>query len=199
MNIEDIKVGETYNIHVKVIGIAKNFVDVIYVDDEGISGLHIGKRRAGILRPISPEKNTDPSPKYAPCRLLRKGDKVQVKKRDGRCNGKAGEYLREAFCTVAEDETQNELVRVLHNATEYRLDPAYLELVTPVEELEPYSVFDNMRLAAWTILKNGLIFAYYPYRVNKSDNIVHGKAEAKAAAEAERDRLNAEWRKEMEK
>lgn len=63
MNIEDIKVGETYNVRVKVIGIAKNGVDAIYVDDEGIAGLHIGKRRVGILSPISPinvTKNTEP-------------------------------------------------------------------------------------------------------------------------------------------
>lgn len=78
------------------------------------------------------------APKYDPCRLLKKGDRVQVKSRNGRCNGKDGEYLREAFCEVAEDEEPNELVRVYHNSSEYRLDPAYLELVTPVEELEPY-------------------------------------------------------------
>ena len=58
-----------------------------------------------------------PAPKYDPCRLLRKGDRVQVKKRNGRCNGKNGEYLREAFCEVAEDEVPNELVRVYHNSS----------------------------------------------------------------------------------
>lgn len=79
-----------------------------------------------------------------PCRLLRKGDKVQVKKRNGRCNGKDGEYLCEAFCKVAEDEVPNELVRVLHNATEYRLDPAYLELVDPVEKLESDEVQEDV-------------------------------------------------------
>lgn len=134
------------------------------------------------------------APKYAPCRLLRKGDKVQVKKRDGRCNGKAGEYLREAFCTVAEDETQNELVRVLHNATEYRLDPAYLELVTPVEERVRYRVGDFPTNNEWCVWKDSLskteVVSSY-----KIDTHPH----AQAAAEAERDRLNKEHRKEMGK
>lgn len=94
---------------------------------------NIDKTRFDVLR-RSVHKMTDSTD---PCRLLRKGDKVQVKKRNGRCNGKDGEYLCEAFCKVAEDEMPNELVRVLHNATEYRLDPAYLELVDPVEDMEP--------------------------------------------------------------
>jgi hypothetical protein len=133
--------------------------------------------------------------KYDPCRLLRKGDKVQVKKRDGRCNGKAGEYLREAFCTVVEDETQNELVRVLHNATEYRLDPAYLELVTPVEE--PFNIyksddneyvilFEDTRVSTFPFKGDG-----YPY--------YYTQEQAKARADQERDRLNDEWRKRVGK
>lgn len=125
-------------------------------------------------------------PKYDPCRLLRKGDKVQVKKRDGRCNGKAGEYLREAFCTVAEDETQNELVRVLHNATEYRLDPAYLELVTPAEELEPYYLTESTDF--WGVDKDDLEVEAAVFWKKTHPN-------AKAAAEAERDRLNDDYRR----
>lgn len=202
MSDEGIKVGETYNVRVKVIGIAKNFVDVIYVDDEGISGLHIGKRRAGILRPISPEKNTDPSPKYAPCRLLRKGDKVQVKKRNGRCNGKDGEYLREAFCEVAEDEEPNELVRVYHNSSEYKLDPAYLELVTPVEELDPYYIYESKEEESFDIMKRvgklNLTRNCIYYKSETNDHAELTREEAQAAAEAECKRLNAEYRKEQE-
>ena len=74
-------------------------------------------------------------PKYDPCRLLKEGDKVQVVKRNGRCWGKTGEYLRGAYCFVLEDEERNAMVKVRHNSSEYTIDPAYLELVTPVEEL----------------------------------------------------------------
>jgi hypothetical protein len=141
-----------------------------------------------------PEKYLSMPPKYDPCRLLRKGDRVQVKKRNGRCNGKAGEYLREAFCEVAEDEVPNGLVRFFHNSSEYRLDPAYLELVTPVEELGPYSVRHNEAHAAWSI--------YGPYNLSAvnyfyGERYPYTEESAKAAAEAERDRLNAEWRKEQ--
>lgn len=127
-------------------------------------------------------------PKYDPSRPLKKGDRVQVKRRNGRCNGQNGEYLREAFCTVAEDETINELVRVLHNSTEYRLDPAYLELVTPAEEREPYGVEKYMH--GWTVCKNipGDIVAHF----------INTHPHAKEAAEAECARLNAEYRKERE-
>lgn len=136
------------------------------------------------------------APKYDPCRLLKKGDRVQVKMRNGRCNGKDGEYLREAFCTVAEDETQNELVRVLHNATEYRLDPAYLELVTPVAEQGSYSVRHNDAHAAYSIYgPYGLSAANYFY----GDRYPYSKHSAEAAAYAECDRLNAAYRKESQK
>ena len=194
MNIEDIKIGETYNIRAKC----------IRIDEDGFYGFNT-ETKPSIFRlfnkkdvetsvfPLpAPEngiKNTETAPKYDPCRLLKKGDRVQVKRRNGRCNGKAGEYLREAFCTVAEDETQNELVRVLHNATEYRLDPAYLELVTPVEEMEPYSVEEDSQY--WHVFyeQNGGIMTVCKFLKSYHPT-------AKAAAEAERDRLNAEYRKE---
>jgi hypothetical protein len=124
--------------------------------------------------------NTEHDTKCAPCRLFRKGDKVQVIKRDGRCNGKAGEYLREAFCTVAEDEIQNELVRVFHHATEYRLDPAYLVLVTPHEEQEPYSV--GVSIDVCILYKYG---EYYGEFVNRIE------------AERVSKLLNAEHKKEQ--
>ena len=198
--MEDIKVGETYNVRAKVCTINENntcwvrIEDAVYgtqYHDVAIEPKNLYQFLTYISKPIEIFKMTEipeTYPKYDPCRLLRKGDKVQVKKRDGRCNGKDGEYLREAFCTVAEDETQNELVRVLHNATEYRLDPAYLELVTPVEELEPYEVTESSDY----------------YGVDKDDLEVEAAIfwkkshpNAKAAAEAERDRLNAEYRKEQ--
>lgn len=130
-------------------------------------------------------------PKYDPCRLLRKGDKVQVKRRYGRCDGKDGEYLREAFCKVVEDETRNELVRVLHNATEYRLDPAYLELVEPVEELDPYFIEETEYEYCVSIMvgERKDIPATYHKRMHPH---------AKASAEAERDRLNKAYHEEYE-
>lgn len=197
MNIEDIKVGETYNVRVRVGGIDTNRFVCQPLNQDGTPSdfcpNYFNFAEAEAFSPLSPEngiKNTEPAPKYDQCRLLKKGDRVQVKRRNGRCNGKAGEYLREAFCEVAEDEEPNELVRVLHNATEYRLDPAYLELVTPAEELEPYNVHETEYL--FRVMQVVEVGEQIVSEYRKSTH-----PHAKEAAEAERDRLNAEWRKEQ--
>lgn len=190
MNLEEIKVGETVNVklHIRKIEPDNSKLWIAEADEGGIIKLTFAGAYISTGHILFSEDFITTAPKYDPCRKFRKGDKVQVKKRDGRCNGKDGEYLREAFCTVFEDETQNELVRVLHNATEYRLDPAYLELVTPVEELEPYSVKDSSDRYMVVDEKGAVIVMFYKAR----------HPHAKAAAEAECDRLNAEYRKEQE-
>lgn len=66
----------------------------------------------------------------------------------------------------------------------------YLKLITPVEELAPYYV-DEWE-TGWTVnkkLPNG------DYHITCSYEHYH--PHAKEAAEAERDRLNAEYRKEQ--
>jgi hypothetical protein len=67
-------------------------------------------------------------------------------------------------------------------------DPCYLELVTPVEELEPYIIREYADFYA--VEKDGAQYSIF-FKGSYHDN-------AKKAAEAERDRLNAEWRKEVE-
>ena len=163
-------------------------------------------------KPTHNEEAEENKPKYDPCRLLRKGDRVQVKKRNGRCNGKAGEYLREAFCEVADDEVPNERVRVYHNSSEYRLDPAYLELITPVEELEPYYIeaetFDYEIRNADDDPDIGTSLAYHIKFQDPDEgqilnvksyyqSYVYSYEHAKADAEAECKRLNDEYRKEQ--
>lgn len=192
LNIEDIKVGETYNVRVKVIGIANNGVDVIYVDDEGIAGLHIGKRRVSILSPLSPEKgtkNTEPAPKYDPNREFREGDKVSVRKIHGKlpqCRYNGMVKVNEGdCCTINEKEHRNCYWVTIPSGGNWCFDAAYLELVTPIEELEPYTVEEGK---ASFLLKKGdkLLANYWPSHPH-----------AKAVAESERDRLNAEYRKEQ--
>jgi hypothetical protein len=71
---------------------------------------------------------------------------------------------------------------------EYKLDvidPAYLELVTPVEELEPYSIGESTDY--FSVEKDDEELSLY--WKDKHPN-------AKEAAEAECARLNAEYRKE---
>ena len=70
------------------------------------------------------------------------------------------------------------------------IDPVYLDLCTPVEELKPYYVetggYNRLR-----IKKGNLEYSYFPF----GEHCVLSMDEAKAAAEAECDRLNEDWRK----
>ena len=192
-----LKVGETYNVRVKVIGIAKNGVDAIYVDDECIAGLHIGKRRVGILRPISPEngiKNTEPAPKYDPCRKFRKGDKVRLVPYRGRAPIMFGSNVFSIGEILTVEEDENKEYDVIVNGASHRqmCQACFLALVTPVEELEPYFIDQSTSKNYWEVFRrtaeegNFLIASFHK-------NHPH----AKAAAQAECDRLNAEHRKEQ--
>ena len=193
MNIEEIKEGETYNVRVKVIEKYGNCVDAIYAEYDAIEGIHIPKRRIGILHPISPEngtKNTETAPKYDQNRLFRKGDRVRVAEYKGRClkpfSLKIGDVL-----TVSKDEPNDDtcVIWCKFYDRDFYLDPAYLELVTPVEELEPYFVQG---------FKGG--YGVFHTRLQPEAEVCHYfndmHPHAKEAAEAECARLNAEYRKE---
>jgi hypothetical protein len=71
------------------------------------------------------------------------------------------------------------------------VDPAYLELVTPVEALDPYYVEDVGN--AWAVRKPEDCGMYSTQAWFSKERHPH----AKEAAEAECDRLNAEYRKEQ--
>lgn len=147
MNIENIKVGETYNVRVKVIGKYSKGIDAIYADaDDAIAGLHIPERRVGILRPISPEngiKNTETAPKYDPCRWFREGDRVEVKQYKGRLYTKFwAQYLGQVLA-VGTSETETSSPELITKQGLQPIDPAYLELITPVEEIEQYFIQED--------------------------------------------------------
>ena len=151
--------------------------------------------------PIHPEndtKNTENAPKYDQNRKFRKGDVVRVVERNGRYqpNIPVDEFWS-GLLTVSEDENFcNNLVKVRSEDGREKLSHWwYLELVTPVEELGPYSVRHNEAHAAWSIYGTfGLSAVNYFY----GERYPYTQEQAKAAAEAERDRLNAAYRKEKE-
>lgn len=210
MNLKEIKVGETYNVRVKVTSTEKGLTEVeitaVVVDanEKKLSPdvIYFSESDIAAFSPVTPAT----APKYDPCRLFKKGDKVRVVERDGRDYKDYDPYTniqKSELYTVFENEEEVidggcVGIRIGKGDIEYEIPFYFLELVTPVDELEPYSLFDNKKLAVWTVLKNELIFAYYPYRINESDNVAHSKKEALAAAEAECARLNAEHRKEQE-
>lgn len=125
--------------------------------------------------------SAETAPKYDPCRLFKKGDKVRVVDWNGRTTNHKGEIGE-----VTEDELGGRVTFSVGSHTFKRCYPiCFLELVTPVEEIEPYSV--ETCQYGYTVNKGELILATY-----NDETHPH----AKEAAEAERDRLNAEYRKE---
>lgn len=129
-------------------------------------------------------------PKYDPCRLFKKGDKVKLREEvQGRETPlfMSGLSLGKIY-TVAHDEYNNHTVDIIEDECLLgRYSFVYLELVTPVEELEPYIIKEYVDFYA--VEKDGAQYSiffkgsYY--------------AKAKEAAEAECARLNAEHRKEQ--
>lgn len=123
--------------------------------------------------------------KYAPPRLFKKGDEVTPRIYLGRKD--KGLEMGEKYIVTA-DEIAGDMVAIKHHFT-LRPDivqTCFLELVTPVEELEPYKLIDSPN--TYNIVRDSAMVM-----------TIHKKSHpnAKAAAEAERDRLNAEWRKEQ--
>lgn len=197
---ENVKAGEEYNIRVKVIGITNNCVDVLFVDAPDIEGLHIGKQKIGILRLSTPET----APKYDPCRKFRKGDIVRLKAYNGRkpydfWHKQTIEHFGAKLDTVLEDELDSGNVDIFQDAPidelSVRVHASHLELVTPVEELEPYSVVRPENYQCVRIMKEKRIHSSIPF--DEEECVCRTLEEAKAVAEAECARLNAEYRKEQ--
>lgn len=144
----------------------------------------IGKEYVGHTWAVAPEK-----PKYDPCRRFKKGDNVEYSPRNGRDLLEAPWIYDAAVVIEDEDRNGTVVVRFTFNYGEpsvHKVPWYYLQLVTPVEEMEPYSV--ETFQYGYTVNKGELILATY-----NDETHPH----AKEAAEAECARLNAEHRKEQ--
>ena len=128
-------------------------------------------------------------PRHDPARLFKKGDAVQVVAWNGRDIARIGQIGR-----VVSDEHNSRVELAIEGWTKDVFYPAcHLELVTPAEEISTYRVGDfstNGEICVWRD-QGGKTEKVCSFNVNTHPN-------AKAAAEAERDRLNTEWRKEAE-
>ena len=153
-------------------------------------------------------------PKYDPSRKFRERDKVRFRKVNERFTP---EWHAPTFVgslgIIVSDERESGYVRVhCYDGICRSIDATYLELVTPVEELEPYYIetetFDyeirnanddpdiGTSLALHIKIQDpdeGQILRVKSYY----ESYVYSREHAIADAEAERDRLNAEWRKEQ--
>lgn len=207
MKYKDIKAGETYNMRVKVISVdaeAKGTeVATIFVDENGKelknSWVYYSRSIASVFSPITPEtgtKNTESAPKYDPCRLFKKGDKVRVVTYKGR--NKTGVSAGEIGLIDKDEKGADITVEVIFYGDDlWEVDPAYLELVTPAEEIEPFYVCENTESKSFEVRrkKDHKVQAAF-YYFNKDD--AHAKSEAAKATLEHCDRLNAEHRKEAQ-
>lgn len=160
-----------------------------------------------------PSEQEVPTPKYDPTRPFKKGDRAQAVERNGRTLTcfPAGRIKVGDIVTVAEDEAGDVFIKVLTEDGHEMMVPWFmLELITPVEEQEPYYIesetFDyEIRNAnddpdIGTSLAFHIMFqdpdeseilrvkSYY-------ESYVYSREHAEADAEAECKRLNEEYRK----
>lgn len=200
MKPEDIKIGETYTVRVKIRKIGETYIDCSPILEGGVLSNHWPTAFAvGELSAFSPiptengRNNSEPAPKYDPNRLFRKGDKVRVVAWNGRNyydidhNTKLETGSLAEISDDEEAEQQEGYVSVIFQGYIRFVPPCYLKLVTPVEELEPYSVREYVEFYA--VEKDGAMFSTF-FKGSYYEK-------TQAAAEAECARLNAEFRKEQ--
>lgn len=206
MTPEDIKIGEIYYARLKCIAISKNTdlpeFSFVAVDSQGTPScddlahfLYFDLPAFSPNIPSEPPTLVDPAPKHDPCRLFKKGDIVRVVKYKGRPFSKFWEPYIGSEMQIVDNETDCENPSIKTPKGWQSINAAYLELITPVEEIVPYSVRHNDAHAAYSIYgPYGLSAANYFY----GDRYPYSKHSAEAAAYAECDRLNAAYRKEQE-
>lgn len=176
------------NKNIKVGGIGYLRVTVVNVDDDGWFKFRTDeKNMAFILSPDEVALAFTPLPKYDPCRPFREGDIVtpcQVKGRwcSSAWKGRAGMHF---IVTKDEDGEATMRVKDPDSVADQLVDVAYFQLVSPIEEQEPYYIVDKGD--AYSICKDNM--SVVDFNIARHPN-------AKAAAEAECARLNEEWRKE---
>ena len=129
-------------------------------------------------------------PKHNPTRLLKEGDIVKPRFVDGRTDINLSS-LQPYTVTKREDAWGN--VRVMNDNHSITTKAVFLELITPVEEQMPYEVECDDDDKEYSVTCRDKFVCTFPY---DSDSF-YTKEQAKAAAEAECARLNAEWKKEQ--
>ena len=183
--LKQLKPGDEIFIRADYVGIDDDG-DVIFEYCWSISNGGTAKRRSFVFpRNVFLRSDLQPAPKYDPCRLFKKGDRVRIVKYAGRCYTLFWEPFVGAEMYVETSETVYSLPEVKTAKGLQPIDPAYLELVTPVEELEPYIIKDYVDFYA--VEKDGAQYSIF------FKGSYYSKA--KEAAEAECARLNAEYRK----
>ena len=191
MNPEEIKVGDKINIESLVIRKLHSEEQLITCELPTGLQFHIWQRDFEALSPANGIKYTEPAPKYDPCRKFREGDIVEPCSVKGRWLSEAWKNRKGIHYEVTSDE-DDDCVMWVQDADSLHpkdVEAVFFQLVTPIEELEPYSVVDAH--THWDVAdKNMKTVATYSKGYHPH---------AKEAAEAECARLNEAYRKEVEK
>lgn len=149
-------------------------------------------------------------------RLLQEGDIakcVEVRGRKPNCgiDGVSVSLDGEIVTVITnEADTKNGTVDIKFKCgTVATIDPVYLELLIPVEELKPYYVVHNTAKNAFEVCRTAdgkslsrMCYFYKEGTHEGEESTCYAEmteAEAEKAAEDERDRLNEEWRKRRNK
>lgn len=216
MKHEDIKVGDVYNVRVRVVDVDDDTGEITTETANengyalGFEWCYYAPGEALAFSPISTEngiKNTEPAPKYDPCRKFRKGDKVRLIEWNGRKPFDTLHGLKlnpgEVHIVLDDEYERNEVYIGMSAADEEQsvVHACNLELITPVEDVEPYIVekSNDGSTIVFTVKKRdcsqGLDFRFCP---GWGGNIFFSENHCRKHAEAERARLNAEYIKELE-
>lgn len=168
--------------------------DLYLKDADGHETYHTSNE----LRHMTVGEVSAEQPKHDPTRLFKKGDVVEYRPKDGRANpnllvGRRYKVSVDEPCDSGIVQVECDGLRHIDTFVAYN----NIELVTPVEELEPYSVHaivgDNGKTAFFAVRKGDVSVAAFFCDTSRAFT----EEQARAAAEAERDRLNAEHRKEQ--
>lgn len=190
MKIELIKPGHTYYAPVEVNKISNGDVHVVPI--------HVYQPEELVESP-NPYRHVHSecsSPELTNLLKIKRGDRVKVVERFGlkpySINWDDKLEPSEAIWDVAEVDSYGFAQISRPGISSESVFFIFLELVTAKEELEPYSV-ETGGYNKFRIKKGNLEYSYFPF----GEHCVLSMDEAKAAAEAECARLNAEYRKEQ--
>ena len=134
------------------------------------------------------------TPKYDPNRKFKKGDIVEPCQVKGRWHSVTWEGRSGIHFTVTEDEDEDGIITIKDPDCElpYIAAAVFFNLVSPVEELEPYYIEESTGEITLLNKHDPLFHKSWRYSAVSAGIIALNEAER------DRDRLNAEYRKEKE-
>lgn len=211
MNFEDIKVGESYNVYGCIGYKNEDEISITFECKPGVyCSIPFAKSHASMYFSPAPAP-----PQHDPTRPFKEGDIVKTVERWGRKVPDAvdiygyevpgGPENKEWVVQEAETSGMVEvLCKIGGEFYRHKLPFFHLELITPVEELEPYYIVENdiefqvrMRYEDKDCLISVFRFKNIVEGYKQYYDMLPTMKQAREAAEAECKRLNEEYRKEQ--